>query len=179
MYILDNFYSNPISIRESALSKNFCITGNFEGVRTEYSGENSEIIKSAFENILSKQIVYWPEGYNTAYQYTTETCNTWVHWDQTMWAGIIYLTPNAPKESGTGIYRHSKTGYYKHSSTNTVDFNSTYAPQEEWELILKADNIFNRLILYKGSYYHRSILPGFGKDKESARLFQVFFFDTN
>ena len=39
-------------------------------------------------------------------------------------------------------------------------------------------NIFNRLVLYEGTYYHRSKVPGFGTDKYSGRLFQTFFFDA-
>jgi hypothetical protein len=39
-------------------------------------------------------------------------------------------------------------------------------------------NIYNRMVLYRGSLYHRSVLPGFGHDKYTGRLFQTFFFNT-
>ena len=39
-------------------------------------------------------------------------------------------------------------------------------------------NIYNRLVVYRGNLYHRSVLPGFGTDKHTGRLFQTFFFDT-
>ncbi len=29
------------------------------------------------------------------------------------WAAVLYLTPNAPAESGTGIYRHKASGIYQ------------------------------------------------------------------
>jgi len=44
--------------------------------------------------------------YNGAFQYTTSRDRTWIHndgWNN--WAGVLYLTPNAPVNSGTGIYR--------------------------------------------------------------------------
>jgi hypothetical protein len=39
-------------------------------------------------------------------------------------------------------------------------------------------NVYNRLILYRGTLYHRSMIPGFGDSVETGRLTQVFFFDT-
>ena len=47
-----------------------------------------------------------------------------------------------------------------------------------WEQVDFIGNIFNRLVVYRGSLFHRSVLPGFGKDKEPGRLFQTFFFNT-
>lgn len=178
IYIFDNFYSDPLFIREMALKKDFYITGNFDGYRTDYEENNFNNLKVALQNILNIPIINWPASYNTSYQYTTQNSDTWIHHDETVWAGVIYLTPNAPKESGTGIYRHIDTHYYRHTINNTIDFNSIYSPQEEWELIRNIDNVFNRLVLYPGNYYHRSMLTGFGNDKYSGRLFQVFFFDT-
>ena len=62
-----------------------------------------------------------------------------------------------------------------------TDFN--YSPTEtndltKWDRILTIGNVFNRLVLYRGTYYHRSDVAGFGKDKYDGRLFQTFFFDT-
>jgi hypothetical protein len=43
-----------------------------------------------------------------------------------------------------------------------------------------AENVYNRLILFKGSkLYHSSVVDaGFGFTKETARLTQIFFFNT-
>ena len=38
-------------------------------------------------------------------------------------------------------------------------------------------NVYNRLVLYRGDMFHRS-LEYFGNDKNDGRLFQTFFFNT-
>ena len=69
------------------------------------------------------------------------------------------MTPNAPQESGTGIYTEPTTG--------------------EFELQDAIANVYNRLILYRGDMLHSSLLSGFGNTPETGRLTQVFFFNTN
>ena len=178
--IIENFYSNPIETREFALKQQFDVIGNYPGARTQpCSGEYINNIKAEFERILNKRITYWPEEYNTSFQITLENDRTWVHHDNTTeWAGVVYLTPNAPVDSGTGIYRHKTSGIFMHTEDAAIDYNIAPSNEEDWELIAFSGNIFNRLVLYKGSYYHRSVVPGFGKTKEEGRLFQTFFFST-
>ena len=47
----------------------------------------------------------------------------------------------------------------------------------KWELVDTIGNIYNRLVLYPGDLFHAS-LDYFGKDLETGRLFQTFFFNT-
>jgi hypothetical protein len=75
-------------------------------------GENNKNAKLLMENIIKKKIVWWPEEYNTAFQYTTENDETWIHYDPTNWAAVLYLTPDAPLDSGTAIYMHNETKIY-------------------------------------------------------------------
>lgn len=81
-----------------------------------------------------------------------------MHRDPCEWAGILYLTPNAPLEAGTGIYKGDLT-------------NS--------ELVNGIGNVYNRIILYPGEMLHRSIVSGFGSNKETGRLTQTFFFNLH
>ena len=176
--IVENFYTNPEQVREWALEMDFNVSGNYPGLRTTNIGEPwFTHMKEHFEKLLNKKINYWPTGYNGAFQITTEESTTWIHHDATKWACVVFLTPDAPLESGTGIYRHKGTGIYHHYP-DQIDFNEGGSEERDWELIDKASNIFNRAVIYHGDYYHRSILPGFGKDKYTGRLFQTFFFDT-
>ena len=48
----------------------------------------------------------------------------------------------------------------------------------KWDQIAFVGNVYNRLVVYRGFLYHRSVLPGFGTDKNTGRLFQTFFFDS-
>ena len=179
LMIFDDFYANPMDIREYALSLPFDIKGNFPGSRTDVTkGIDNRATKTLFEYLMNVKITWWPEQYNTAFQYTTGTDNTWIHYDTTHWAGVIYLTPDAPLESGTAIYRN------KESKIHTLDRNNSASdyPGEnnmnDWEPIVQVSNIFNRLVIYRGEYYHRSMLPGFGDNQFNGRLFQTFFFNT-
>lgn len=178
--IIDDFYNNPHETRDFALSQDFNVTGNYPGTRTlPCTGGYLEDIQRTFQSILNRKITYWPSGYNTAFQVTLDNDKTWIHHDNTTeWAAVIYLTPDAPIESGTGIYKNKLTGIFRHTEDAAVDYNEVFSLESDWELIASAGNIFNRLVMYKANYYHRSILPGFGKDKNEGRLFQTFFFNT-
>jgi hypothetical protein len=172
--IFDNFYNNVDQVREEALKQSFDIIGNYPGLRTSPEpAEQSEYLKTFFENLISKKISYWPSDYNTSYQYTTEDASTWIHHDKTEFAAVLYLTPDAPLESGTGIYRHKESGISDCTQGKEDD-----QDMNNWELLSFAGNLYNRLIIYRATQYHRSVLPGFGTDKHNGRLFQTFFFNT-
>lgn len=177
--IIDNFYSNPDEVREFALSLNFNVEGNYPGVRTSpiLDEEWREHIKEYLESIINKRITVFPYEYNTAFQFTTETSETWVHHDAMSYAAVVYLTPDPDIDSGTGIYRHKQTGIMKHTEGER-DFNNETTDPKDWELVAEAKNIYNRLVVYDSMYYHKSAVPGFGTDKNTGRLFQTFFFEA-
>jgi|APGre2960657373_1045057.scaffolds.fasta_scaffold07423_5 hypothetical protein len=178
--LFDNFYANPTDVRNFALSMDFNISGNFPGFRTKpLDGENNKNAKLLMENIIKKKIVWWPEEYNTAFQYTTENDETWIHYDPTNWAAVLYLTPDAPLDSGTAIYMHNETKIYMLDRNDPkTDLNQYGRDLTQWTPIAKVSNIFNRLVVYRGNYYHRSVKPGFGQNQHNGRLFQTFFFNT-
>ena len=181
--LFDNFYGNPMDVRDYALSLPFDVTGNYPGRRTKKMDEpHFSSAKTIFEDLLRKKINWWPEEYNTSFQYTTETDTTWVHHDPTMWAAVLYLTPDAPLESGTAIYQNKETKIFLYDKNKPeTDYNSRgdiLSDMSKWEPVITVSNIFNRLVMYRGEYYHRSMLPGFGQNKYNGRLFQTFFFNT-
>ncbi len=183
LIMFDNFYGNAMEVRNYALSLPFDVTGNYPGRRTKPIPEpwNSQA-KTMFENILSKKITWWPEEYTASFQYTTKDDKTWVHYDPTNWAAVLYLTPDAPLESGTAIYRNKETKISMLDRNNPeTDYNSSdniLNDMEKWEPVVTISNVFNRLIMYRGEYYHRSMLPGFGDNQYNGRLFQTFFFNA-
>lgn len=184
--IIDDFLDDAEYIRRIATSADYPITGNFPGRRTyvcdnEY---NSMVIKK-IEFILNKKITDWIDHYDhdtesmqkvdtSCFQLCLEGDKTWIHRDPNDYTAILYLTPNAPVESGTGIYRHKSTGIYQYIENNVV-FDTD---DDAWELITYIGNVFNRLAIFKGGLYHKSVLPGFGHDKYSGRITQTFFFNV-
>lgn len=184
--IFDDFYQDPDQVRINVLARNdWGHFGNFPGIRTNQANYDDALYLRNFfeENVLNRRIDDWQVGSNTCYQLCYEWDTTWVHHDHNDWAGVLYLTPEAPVESGTGFFRHKKTGVDRFIVGNSnTDFNGNReqcADLNNWEKIAECGNLYNRLIVYNGRMYHRSMLPGFGNSLESARLTQNFFFNTS
>ena len=106
LIICDNFYSNPNEVRDFALSQDFNVDGNYPGHRTK------SFLNQGIADYISKVVGaevdmngLGEDSYCGAYQYTTAADRTWIHadgWND--WAGVVYLTPDAPASGGTGIY---------------------------------------------------------------------------
>ena len=174
--VVDNFYDNVDEVRSFALAQEYDVKGNYPGNRTKSFASNISV-KETIQRILSPlgKISNWPtvNSYNGAFQITTASDRSWIHSDATTgWAGVCYLTPNAPLEGGTG--------FYKLKSTGELSSNDYYVDNAQdlskWELVSSVGNVYNRLILYRATQYHSS-MDYFGKDLQDGRLFQTFFFD--
>ena len=174
--IVDDFYEDPDKIRKIALSENYNVVGNYPGGRTKSFATDE--IKKRFETIVGKQIVYWPDGYNGAYQITNKDHKSWIHRDETNYSAIIYLTPNAPPNSGTILYKHKASGLrYTSNSDEDKLLDSNSQNMDAWEQLDVIGNVYNRCIIFNGKHSHKSNVY-FGDTKENSRLFQTFFFDT-
>ena len=74
------------------------------------------------------------------------------HKDSVLYAGVVYLTPDAPREAGTSILNGNENK------------------------IFNAENVYNRLVCYPGNYVH-AVSDTFGDTKETARMTLSFFID--
>ena len=184
--IVDDFYSNPDEVREFALSLDFNVDGNYPGHRTE--SRLNDGTKERIQNIVrpyAGEILNWGSTYSGSFQYTTALDRSWIHSDSASnWAGVLYLTPNAPISAGTGLFKHKETGLRGWNRFEHTEEETQNAPHireghdyTKWDMVDRIGNIYNRLILYRSDNYHVS-LDYFGKDKFDGRLFQVFFFTT-
>lgn len=179
LIITDDFYQNPDNVRAYALSQSFEVSGNFPGLRTKpYLPDD---VKSSIQHIIQQaggNITDWLEnyGYTGSFQICTAKDRTWIHADNfNTWAGVCYLTPDAPLSSGTALYRHKETKEYER-----IDPNAPYHEGQDytkWEKTDYVANKYNRLVLYRGNLYHAS-LDYFGDNYHNGRLFQTFFFNT-
>jgi len=177
IFVVDNFYSDPYAVRECALKQKF-----IEDLRY-YKGKRTQEkffvpgTKKTFETIIGQSINVWDEyGMNGIFQ----TCNAEdllvYHTDLQQWAGMIYLTPNAPFECGTSMYAHKETG--KRHQDEGVDecFEGGFYDSTKFELVDTVGNVFNRLVIFNGKCIHAAS-KYFGKTLEDSRLFHMFFFD--
>jgi hypothetical protein len=184
---IDDFYADPMQVREFALKQEFKVRGNYPGQRTV--SFLNDPIKKKLRDILypfAGEITDWGGEYTGSFQYTTAADRSWIHADSTTdWAAVCYLTPNAPVTAGTGIFRHKETGWmnFDYKRQNDPEYMKQAPPGDEcqdytkWEMVDRVGNVFNRLIMYRADNYHVS-LDYFGKDINDGRLFQVFFFNT-
>jgi hypothetical protein len=184
--IIDDFYTNPEEVREFALQQEFSVRGNYPGRRTiSYLNDS---LKESISKIIEPHagtILSWGGDYTGCFQYTTAEDRSWIHADSyTDWAGVLYLTPDAPISAGTGLFRHKETGLRNWNYRERSKEEDTISPHMQhphdytkWDMTDKFGNFFNRLILYRADLYHVS-LDYFGTSKEDGRLFQVFFFNT-
>lgn len=176
LIIIDDFYSNPDAVRNFALSQQFDVSGNYPGTRTQ--SFLTDDVKAAIENTMQSfagKVTDWMEysGYTGAFQLTTASDRTWIHADHyNMWAGVCYLTPNAPHTGGTGLFRHKESGQFARSDKDYEGYDYT-----KWDLFDVVGNKYNRLVIYRGNLFHAS-LDYFGDSPETGRLFQTFFFNT-
>jgi hypothetical protein len=179
LIITDDFYQNPDQVRAYALSQTFEVKGNYPGLRTkpwlpeDLKKSIQYIVKNAGGNITN-----WFEdsGYTGAFQICTAKDRTWIHADNyNTWAGVCYLTPDAPLSSGTALYRNKNTKQEEKSNTNEPYLDGY--DYTKWEMTDYVANKYNRIVLYRGNLYHAS-LDYFGDNFQNGRLFQTFFFNT-
>jgi hypothetical protein len=189
LIITDDFYQDPDGVREFALNEKFNVKGNYPGQRTK-TFHDWPGLKEGIQGIVQNaggKITWYESEYTSCFQYTTKNDSSWIHPDHTtMWAGVCYLTPNAPTGGGTGLFRHKETGLErppklangshdeewlnKHCWPHSRDFS-------KWDMTAMVGNVYNRLVLYRGDLFHSS-LDYFGEGLNDGRLFQTFFFNT-
>jgi hypothetical protein len=180
-YVVDDFYDNVDDVRNFALEQSFDQKGNYPGARTKsFSTDSTKATIECIVSPLHGPITYWSDqGYNAAFQITTAKDRSWIHYDGgTQWAGVLYLTPDAPLSGGTGFYKHKATGLLEPATPGEdAAWDNQAQDVTKWELASSIGNVYNRLILYKGSLFHTS-MDYFGNDLYTGRLFQTFFFNT-
>ena len=184
-WIVDNFYDNPDEIRKFALEQEFgdenVITG-FVGRRT-FNQFLFPGLKEAFESVMGKKITKWEEhGMNGRFQICWSGERLVYNCDSQKWGGMLYLSPNAPYQCGTTLYADKKNrartyydlGWDEYWANTPGDCHLDRTPFEPVDVL---GNVYNRLVIFDASCIH-SASEYFGTNKENARLWQMFFFDT-
>jgi len=180
-WVVDDFYEDPMAVREFALQQEYVEGGfgrGFIGRRTVkqflFPG-----LKERFEQVMGRRIERWePLDMNGRFQACHASEPLVYHCDEQRWAATIYLTPNAPFECGTSFWAHKqyKTRNVKEFHAKGYPFEKGFLDRTPFELVDSVGNVFNRLVIWDASLIH-SASEYFGKSKEDGRLFQIFFFD--
>ena len=176
--VIDNFYDNPDEIRELALKQTFEYhPNNHKGKRTE-KVFLLDGLKESFENILNQKIKNWNYyPVNGCFQICIGGDQLVYHVDLQEYAGIIFLTPDAPPQSGTNFFRSKYTKRNKIGlKEDDIVFKNGFLDSTEFELVDQVGNVYNRLVLFDAQMIHAAS-EYFGNTLENGRLFQMFFFD--
>lgn len=190
-FVVDDFYDDPYAVREFALQQMYFPGEGAVGSRTRkqfiFDG-----VKERFEEIMGLEILQhtddgmgWEDGgINGRFQTCTAGTPLVYHCDAQHWAGMVYLTPDAPPQCGTSFFRHKETKIrhnyeinWESGDGNRVFNQHTFLDGTPYELVDKIGNVFNRLVIFDGGLIH-SASEYFGRDIPSSRLFHMFFFNT-
>ena len=182
-WVVDNFYADPDSIRAFALEQEYQVNHDGEqgyiGTRTQrqylFPG-----LRERFEEIMGRTITRWEDhGMNGRFQYCKAGEPLVYHCDDQAWAAMIYLTPNAPYQTGTATYalrgtdiRHlSHPDILRCFKPGSRNFDAT-----PFETVDVLGNVYNRLVIFNAGYLHAAA-GYFGFTADNSRLWQMFFFD--
>ena len=195
--IIENFYENPDAIRKFALAQQYTYCKEVPNIEYVYPGcrtkDLSYLDTLLFEKICKKLVSVFHNAEHdqmrwlitTSFQSVSAEYNQGViHTDSnTVFAGVLYLTPDAPLNGGTSLFKPNKSfddaKYEQALVDNDVRFKAGDIAMDTgyhsmFDEIVQVNNMYNTLIIYEGRHYHAAN-NFFGKTLNDSRLAQVFF----
>lgn len=179
--VVDDYFLNPVAVREYALRQNFVENGAFyKGKRANVVNDglwmSVEDMSAGIAALLRKDSL---QNLYTCFQLTTEKEPLVYHSDHQRWAGAIYLDPTRI-DAGTSFWRDRCFGNRRPSplpQINSLMYSQYNLLHEDgWELVDRVGSVFNRLVLWDAQLVH-SATTYTGFTDENPRLVQLLFFN--
>ena len=182
LWVVDDFYSDPLAVRAFALGQAFAEGGIGRGYIGRRTADRFLFpgIRERFEQVIGRPITEWEShGMNGRFQVAWAGEPLVYHCDNQRFAGMIFLTPGAPYRTGTTLYanRNNRARTFDDPGWDDAWKGGNHLDGTPFEPVDVAGNVFNRLVIFDGSCIH-SASDYFGKDMEDARLWHMFFFDA-
>lgn len=190
LIVVDNFYANPDFVREWAINEITFSPSKYHKGERAINRFSINGTREKLEQIIGKPIYNWNyDAYaNGIFQFCTADQPIVYHVDNQTYAGIVFLTPDAPASTGTAFYRSKVTGDYKFDDEKRQTMNYFRAFQGKsaemnfydgtnFEKIDEIGNVYNRLVLFDAKNIHAAT-QYFGDAINNSRLFHMFFFDV-
>jgi hypothetical protein len=195
--VVDDFYPDPDAVRRKAFDLSFSEPENYVGWRTR--SYHPRGVRERIERRFRLRVTDWIDDaddlasgngvFFTAYSRGRRAETVGVHYDTPLdWLMmIVYLTPDAPFESGTSFWQHRKTGLTAAPGRkDAARLGRTVAELERvlerdsktpgaWREIDRIGNVYNRAVLFPGGRLH-SATRHFGNALSNGRLYQTFHF---
>lgn len=189
LIVVDNFYKDPDLVREYALAQEFKANELYhKGARTQRSYIPSWT-QAEFSRLLNKEVTAFV-GATGVFQYCVAKDNVVYHYDTQEYAAMVYLSPDAPLQTGTQTYRSKLTGLFgaatdadaarlgkSKEEIDTLSFNgNNFYDRHNMELVDSVANVYNRMVIFNARALHAAT-SYYGSTKENARLFHLYFFN--
>lgn len=194
--VVENFYEKPNVVRQFALNQKYqyCheipnINYVFPGCRTkDLATLNPHLFAEICKKLVSlfhiSEHDYMRWAITTSFQsVTAEFGKGVIHTDHnTVFAAVLYLTPDAPLDSGTSLYKPNaqfdeakyQAAILKNDDNFKANLPISYDYHHMFDEIVRVNNVYNTLILYEGAMLHAAN-QFFGDHLKNGRLAQVFF----
>jgi len=186
--VIDNFVDNPYEMRNFALNTEFDVIHptNFPGKRTkQYPQEGILMLLRKVLKPFYNEVIFNPITLSGQFQVTTINDVSWIHRDDTYtrnhdWLKnytslsiVLYLTPNAPVESGTSFYHNEYENNIKDSLAEPLK-EEKEVNKYKYKKVACVANVFNRAVIFDSSIYHTAETY-FGTNKYDGRLTVTYF----
>lgn len=195
--VVKDFYENPNAIRKFALDQEYVFCHERPDFDYVYPGSRTKDLfdlDSKLHEKICKKLVsifhnsehdYMRWAISTSFQSVTEEFGRGViHKDSnTIFAAVLYLSPNAPLNSGTSLFEKNKAFNQEKYDDALKQIDKKFKGGEKvmstdyhymFDEVVRVNNVFNTLILYEGDTHHAAN-QFFGSSLETSRLAQVFF----
>ena len=189
LIVVDDFYADPDFIRDFAMNNLDYNPSNYHKGKRSKTRFVLDGTKEKLEKIIGREITNWNyESYaNGVFQYCVANDPLVFHVDSQMYAGMVFLTKDAPFEAGTSFYSSKNTGRKRFDNFEDQEAYETtfkgknaemnFYDSTQFEKIDEVGNVYNRLVLFDAKQIHAPS-KYFGDAIENARFFHMFFFDV-
>jgi Protein of unknown function (DUF616) len=179
LIVIDDFLEKPDDIRALALQQKYEKMGS-AGKRS-LERFHHLVDPTRIEAALGRKIQDWGKhDISGRFQFCIAEDPLVFHSDSQSHALMVFLTPDAPQESGLSLVRSKATGHRRDPSDPKIAstiYDGNHFDPTKWETIDKIGNVYNRAIIWDGKMLHAPSCY-FGNNIQNGRLFWMFFFDA-
>jgi hypothetical protein len=194
---VDSFFDDPDEIRAIALAQEYV-----ENLR-RYKGSRSKQrflwphLREELGRLLGTPVKEWLNfDANGVFQQTSHLDPLVWHHDNQSYAAAVYLTPDAPPQSGTSFWRDRVHGCRRRpdhpferkrlgseeaiAAAKSVVYDAYNIEHgDNWELMESVAGLYNRLVIWDAALFHSATTYDHFTTNGTAptRLVQLFFFD--
>ncbi|MBL6447659.1 hypothetical protein JMN32_15180 [Fulvivirga sp. 29W222] len=187
--IVDNFFADPLWIRENVLHSKFSPNTNSEfsskklGLSIAFKNQFRRQVSTYIDNVQSYNFIDSEFCYYTLEdEHINKKNGHWIHSDRCRHIGIVFLTPNIDSSlGGLSFYQHIASG-----ATSWYDVENDPANQNliysdsvdltKWHEYFYVEWKFNRLVIFNSYYFHQA-RAYFGNNIFNSRITLNIFFN--